>query len=106
VPCLEQAGDVPLLRRLDEVTNVGTVETYFFENPYAAMSIRRSLAIPPPKDVISRMVGDDTFDEVGGGLRPKVIEQTEEEIIKELSSLNLPFWSEEDSLAEPQLVVE
>jgi len=96
VPCLEQAGDVPRLRRLDEVTNEGTVETYFIENPYISSSLRRCLTVPPSRDIIARLLADDTSADKYDAIALKMGTETEEEMLRELALIDLPFWSKED----------
>lgn len=61
VPCLEADGDVLPLRRLDESTRNGGVQTYFTSDPYKEIYLLRQRFEVPPDGALELTTGDDQF---------------------------------------------
>lgn len=60
VPCLEAAGDVPIIRRYDEVNHETTHQTYYTHNLELDIARQRSLKVVPPDAAFFAAVGDDS----------------------------------------------
>lgn len=61
VLCLELTGDVPILKRFDEIIGDGErVETYFYSDPRIQREILRSNTLVADAESFAVAVGDDS----------------------------------------------